>query len=111
MTRKEFLDKEHDFVGGTDTDVVRFYHTTIMNIFDDMEKEKQMNEIYVLITQPNYTHYDFYKTEKEALDVKEQVKKFDPKSYAEVEKWDMIQFANWVSKNLQVLNMSPYHIG
>ena len=70
-----------------------------------------MNEIYVLITQPRYTNYDFYKTEIEALDVKEQVKKINPESYAAVEKWDMIQFANWVSKNLQELNMSPYHIG
>lgn len=40
MTRKEFLDKEHTFVCGTDTDVVRFYHITIMKIFDDMKKEK-----------------------------------------------------------------------
>ena len=39
MTREEFLAKEHAFVCGTDTDVVRFYHTTIMKIFDDMEKE------------------------------------------------------------------------
>lgn len=74
-------------------------------------RSKKMNEIYVLITQPRYTNYDFYKTEKEALDVKEQVKKINPESYAAVEKWDMIQFANWVSKNLQELNMSPYHIG
>ena len=38
MTREEFLNKERDFVRGTDTDIVRFYHTTIMKIFDDIEE-------------------------------------------------------------------------
>ena len=28
MTKEEFLDKEHAFVRGTDTDVVRFYQWT-----------------------------------------------------------------------------------
>lgn len=44
MTKEEFLDKEHAFVCGTDTDVVRFYHTTIMKIFDDMKNEKTIKK-------------------------------------------------------------------
>ena len=62
-----------------------------------------MNEIYVLITQPNYLHYEFFRTEKEAQDKCDKIKKFDEKSYAIVEKWDIVQFANWISQKVQIL--------
>ena len=112
MTREEFLDKERDFASGTDTDVVRFYHTTIMKIFDDIEKEKTMNDIYVLITQPHYTHYNFYKTEDEAKKELENFKQACPDSYATIEKWDMAKFGNWVARSFDSVDSSlRHHIG
>ena len=112
MTREEFLDKERAFGFGTDTDVVKFYHTTIMKIFEDMEKEKTMNDVYVLITQPHYTHYNFYKTEAEAKKEWENFKQAYPDSYATIEKCDMIKFANWVSNRLDSIdNRKTSYIG
>lgn len=39
MTKQEFLDKEHEFGQGKDTDVVKFYHNIIMKIFDEQSDE------------------------------------------------------------------------
>ena len=39
MTKQEFLDKEHEFGQGKDTDVVKFYHNIIMKIFDEQDDE------------------------------------------------------------------------
>jgi hypothetical protein len=39
MTKQEFLDKEHEFGQGKDTDVVKFYHNIIMKIFDEQYDE------------------------------------------------------------------------
>lgn len=112
MTKEEFLDKEHAFVRGTDTDVVRFYHTTIMKIFDDIEKEKTMNDIYVLITQPCYRYYNFYKTEDEAKKELENFNQAYPDSYATIEKWDIVKFGNWVARSFEGVDSSlRHHIG
>lgn len=59
-----------------------------------------MNEIYVLIYQPYTTIYQFYHTEEEAYKDLEAYKKNQPDLYAVVEKWDMVKFANWVSREL-----------
>lgn len=39
MTKQEFLDKEHEFGQGKDTDVVKFYHNIIMKIFEEQSDE------------------------------------------------------------------------
>lgn len=39
MTRQEFLDKEHEFNQSNDTDVVKFYHNIIMQIFNEQDDE------------------------------------------------------------------------
>ena len=39
MTRQEFLDKENEFNQGNDTDVVKFYHNIIMQIFNEQDDE------------------------------------------------------------------------
>ena len=39
MTKLEFLDKEREFAQGKDTDVVKFYHNTIMKIFEEQDEE------------------------------------------------------------------------
>jgi phosphomannomutase len=39
MTRQEFLDKEHEFIQSNDTDVVKFYHNIIMQIFNEQDDE------------------------------------------------------------------------
>ncbi|MBO7527096.1 MAG: hypothetical protein J6T74_04265, partial [Clostridia bacterium] len=39
MTRQEFLDKENEFNQSNDTDVVKFYHNIIMQIFDEQDEE------------------------------------------------------------------------
>ena len=71
-----------------------------------------MNEIYVLITQPHYTQYNFYKTENEAKKEWENFKQAYPDAYAEIEKWDMIKFANWVARSFESVDSSlRHHIG
>lgn len=104
MTREEFLDKERDFARGIDTDVVRFYHTTIMKIFDDIEKEKTMGEIYVVSFTQKYIHYNFYDNEEQAKNDYEIFKKADPNGCVKLEKWSMMQFANWVSNRLDSID-------
>lgn len=39
MTRQEFLDKENEFNQSNDTDVVKFYHNIIMQIFNEQDDE------------------------------------------------------------------------
>lgn len=39
MTRQEFLDKEDEFSKGKDTDVVKFYHNIVMQIFNEQDDE------------------------------------------------------------------------
>ena len=39
MTRQEFLDKEQEFNQSNDTDVVKFYHNIIMQIFNEQDDE------------------------------------------------------------------------
>ena len=39
MTRQEFLDKENEFRKGNDTDVVKFYHNIVMQIFNEQDDE------------------------------------------------------------------------
>lgn len=39
MTKQEFLDKEHEFGQGKDTDAVKFYHNIIMKIFEEQDDE------------------------------------------------------------------------
>ena len=39
MTRQEFLDKEHEFNQSNDTDVVKFYHNIVMQIFNEQDDE------------------------------------------------------------------------
>ena len=39
MTRQEFLDKEHEFNQSNYTDVVKFYHNIIMQIFNEQDDE------------------------------------------------------------------------
>jgi hypothetical protein len=74
-------------------------------------KEKQMNEIYVLIYQPHTTIYQFYHTEEEAHKTLEAYKKNQPNLYAVVEKWDMVKFANWIANELSIIGQSGFHIG
>lgn len=76
-----------------------------------MVKEKQMNEIYVLIYQPHTTIYQFYHTEEEAQKTLEAYKKNQPNLYAVVEKWDMVTFANWIANELSIIGQSGFHIG
>ena len=65
-----------------------------------------MNEIFVLIYQPNVrTIYQFYHTEEEAQKTLESYKKNQPNLYAVIEKWDMVELANWVSHELLVLGL------
>lgn len=62
--------------------------------------EFNMGEIYVVAFQQNYIHYNFYDNEEQAKNDYEIFKKADPKGYVKLEKWSMIQFANWVSNRL-----------
>lgn len=70
-----------------------------------------MNEIFVLIYQPYYTNYEFYHTEEEALNARNIFKQHNPDKYAEIEKWDMVKFANWIANELHIIGQSRFHIG